>query len=233
MTRRIDLLAGTRNTPTAIDGLHSAHDSSEIFADRQIAACQFLQRADSCSAVIDRAELVHVQPVGQLACIDLVILVPLPGVLPRIAHHEFRYVRLQQVIQPGGPGSFFKSDLQLSPQPVDKVQNAVRFGLDHAFHHDLPGIIPDRNRNTFLVHIHADIFSASHIRVFLSGGVRAEHSKPYSKRGALLYCVVGAKTPTGGSNPPLSVRFPLTASSVETCSKRASIISNSFPWYSR
>src|SRR5260370_29015436 len=27
------------------------------------------------------------------------------------------------------------------------------------------------------------------IRVFLSGGVRAEHSKPYSKRGALLYCV--------------------------------------------
>jgi hypothetical protein len=26
-------------------------------------------------------------------------------------------------------------------------------------------------------------------RVFLSGGVRAEHSKPYSKRGALLYCV--------------------------------------------
>jgi hypothetical protein len=27
------------------------------------------------------------------------------------------------------------------------------------------------------------------IRVFLSGGVRAEHSKPYSQRGALLYCV--------------------------------------------
>jgi hypothetical protein len=26
-------------------------------------------------------------------------------------------------------------------------------------------------------------------RVFLSGRVRAEHSKPYSKRGALLYCV--------------------------------------------
>jgi hypothetical protein len=27
------------------------------------------------------------------------------------------------------------------------------------------------------------------IRAFLSGGVRTEHSKPYSKRGALLYCV--------------------------------------------
>jgi len=34
---------------------------------------------------------------------------------------------------------------------VDKVQNHARFGLDHAFHHDLSSIIPDRNRNTFLV----------------------------------------------------------------------------------
>jgi hypothetical protein len=112
--------------------------------------------------VIDRAELVHVQPVGQLACIDLVILVPLSGILPRIAHHQFRYVRLQQVVQPGGPGPFFQSDMQLSAQPVDKVQNDVRFGLDHAFHHDLSSSIPDRNRNTFLVHIHADILFAIH-----------------------------------------------------------------------
>ena len=83
MARRIDLLASTRNTPAAIDRLHPGHDSGEIFADGQIAPCQFLQRADSCSAVIDRAELVQVQPVGQLACIDPVILVPLSGILPR------------------------------------------------------------------------------------------------------------------------------------------------------
>jgi hypothetical protein len=51
---------------------------------------------------------------------------------------------LQQIVQPGGPGSFFKGDLQLSTQPMDKVQNHVRFGLDNAFHHYLPGIIPDR-----------------------------------------------------------------------------------------
>ena len=100
-----------------------------------------------------------------------------------------RTMRLQQVAQPGGPGSFFKGDLQLSTQPVDKVQKDVRFGLDHAFPDDLSSSIPDRNRNTLLVHIHADIFSASHIRVFLSGGVRAEHSNPYSQRGTLLYCV--------------------------------------------
>src|SRR5450432_3132674 len=90
MTRRIDLLAGAWNTPTAIDRLHSAHHSSEIFADRQIAACQFLQRADACSAVIDRAEFVHVQPVSQLAGIDPVLLVPLSAILLRIAYHQFR-----------------------------------------------------------------------------------------------------------------------------------------------
>src|SRR3984893_13274396 len=33
-------------------------------------------------------------------------------------------------------------------------------------------------------------FTLSIYRVLLSGGVRAEHSKPYSKRGALLYCVL-------------------------------------------
>src|ERR1700693_916806 len=33
-------------------------------------------------------------------------------------------------------------------------------------------------------------FTLSIDRVLLSGGVRAEHSKPYSKRGALLYCVL-------------------------------------------
>jgi hypothetical protein len=72
--------------------------SGEIFADGQIAACQFLQRADACSAVIDRVELVHVQPVGQLACIDPVILVSLSDILPRIVHHQLRNVRLQQVL---------------------------------------------------------------------------------------------------------------------------------------
>src|ERR1700674_4176507 len=71
-------------------------------------------------------------------------------------------MRLQQVVQPGRPGSFFKGHVQLSTQPVEKVQKDVCFGLDHAFHHDLPDIIPDGNRNTFLVHIHADILRASH-----------------------------------------------------------------------
>src|SRR5258708_24397348 len=105
MTRRIDLLAGTRNTPTTIDRLHSAHHSSEIFADGQITARQFLQCAGACSSVIDRAEFVHVQPVSQLPSIDPVILVPLSAILPRIAYHKFHSVRLQHIAQPRGPTS--------------------------------------------------------------------------------------------------------------------------------
>src|SRR6266478_2422748 len=101
-------------------------------------------------------------------------------------------MRLQQVVQPGGPGSFFKGDLQLSTQPVDKVQNDVRFGLDHAFHHDLSSIVTNRNRNTFLVHIHADIFSASHKGCSFLEELSST-LKTYSKRGRpfILRRVIG------------------------------------------
>ena len=45
---------------------------------------------------------------------------------------------------------------------------------DLTFHHDLSDSISDRDRNAFLVHVHADIFSgASHKRVFLSGWFEA------------------------------------------------------------
>src|SRR5712691_8847061 len=42
------------------------------------------------------------------------------------------------------------------------------------------------------------------IKGVLSGGVRAEHSKPYSKRGALLYCVA----------LPVKFRWPILWSNV-------------------
>src|ERR1700730_3386681 len=45
MARCIYLLAGTRNGPTAIDGLHPRHDPYQIFGDGEITAHQFLQTA--------------------------------------------------------------------------------------------------------------------------------------------------------------------------------------------
>ena len=84
------------------------------------------------------------------------------GILARIAHHDFRDVRLDQVVQPGGRGSFLEGDVQLSAQPAEKLQNQGGVGLDHAFHDDLAGRIQDRDRDAFLVHIQADILRAIH-----------------------------------------------------------------------
>ena len=163
MARCIDLLAAARDGPTAVDGFYSSHHPAEILGDGQITAHQFLQGSQAVVSVIDRAQLVVVQQFGQLPGVHAVILVAFlqQGIPTRIADHHFPDRGLQEVVQPG-PSSFLKRDVHVSAQPFEKLQNRARFRLDDAFHHDLPSIIPDRDRNAFLVHVHADILSASH-----------------------------------------------------------------------
>ena len=114
-------------------------------------------------AVIDGVEKIEAQQFGQSASIDLVVLVAFLHalVLSRIAHLQFPDVRSQQIVQPGSRGSFFKGDVQISPQPVEKLQNHARFCFDDRFHHHLAERISGGNRNTFLVHIHPDIFNVA------------------------------------------------------------------------
>ena len=78
MARRIDLLATTRNGPTAIDGLHPGHDLGEISGDGQITAHQFLQGSQTVVSVIDGVEMIEPQQFGQPARIDPVILAACP-----------------------------------------------------------------------------------------------------------------------------------------------------------
>jgi hypothetical protein len=190
MARGIHLLAGTRNGPTAIDGLHPRHDPHEIFADGEITTHQLLQASQAVFPVIHGAKMIETQQLGQAARVDLVALIAFPhgGVLSRVAHQQFRDMGFQQIVQPSRRGSFFKGDLQVSAQPIDKLQNRARFRLDNAFHPDLSRNIHDRDRNTFLVHIHTDIFGASHKGVFLSGAVEPNTQKLLQK-GRPLYCV--------------------------------------------
>src|SRR5215510_2754825 len=54
----------------------------------------------------------------------------------------------------------------------------------------LPTGIHHCDRNTFLVHVHADIFSAAHMRVFLSCREWAKHSKPTPKGRPFIMCDV-------------------------------------------
>ncbi len=149
---------------TNFDLCNARHDSRDILGDGQITARQLLQRSQAVLSVVDRFNLVHVQLFSQLARIDPVTLTAVfqQGILSWITHHDFRHVRLQQIVQPGRPGSFFKGDAQIPVQPVDELQNGARLGLDDAFHHDLPTRVHHCDRNTFLVHVHADIFSAGH-----------------------------------------------------------------------
>jgi hypothetical protein len=81
-------------------------------------------------AVVDRLEIVEAQQFGQLACIDLVTLAAFfqQSILSWITHQDFRDVRFQQVVQPGRPGSFFKRDVQVSAQPVDKERLFIMCG---------------------------------------------------------------------------------------------------------
>jgi len=67
-------------------------------------------------AVIDRSQLVVVQQFGQLPCVNAVILVAFlqQGIPTRIADHQFRDTGLQEVVQPGRPGSFLKRNVHVS-----------------------------------------------------------------------------------------------------------------------
>src|SRR6516165_7936719 len=119
-------------------------------------------------SVIHRAQLVVLQQFGQLARIHAIILIAFfqQSISPRIANYQFADVALQQVVQPGGPGSFLEGDVHLSTQPINKLQDHAGFGLDDTFDHDLAGRIPDRDRDAFLMYVHTDILTAAgHNRV--------------------------------------------------------------------
>ena len=64
--------------------------------------------------LIDRPEHVRPQQFGQLPRIDAVTLAAFfqQSIPAGIAHHQFGDVRLDEVIQPSRPGTFFKGDVQ-------------------------------------------------------------------------------------------------------------------------
>src|SRR5207244_8189595 len=87
-------------------------------------------------SMVDRLEVAAAQQLGQLSRVNLVAFATVrqQGALPRVAHHNFGHMRLQQVIQPCGPSSFLKRDMQISAQPLDKLQNGYRLRFDDGLH---------------------------------------------------------------------------------------------------
>ena len=152
MARGIHFFTLTRNGPAPVQRLEATHHSREIFGDRQITAGQLLQSSDARLSVVDRREKSTAQQLSQLPRIDPVILVAgfQQGVLPRIAHHHFRHVRHEQVIQPGRTGSLFKGHTPAPNQPLDKLQKGCRFRFQDGLHHQLANGIQNDHRNRCL-----------------------------------------------------------------------------------
>src|SRR2546429_9980818 len=81
------------NAPAAIARLDPVHDPREIFADGQISPGQFFQRAQALLSVINRAEQIGAQQLGQLPRIDSNVSAPFlqQGVPVRAADKAVRY----------------------------------------------------------------------------------------------------------------------------------------------
>jgi hypothetical protein len=112
--------------------------------------------------VINRVEIVEAQQLGQPARVALV------GLVAFLMEAFFRGSHTTKVVTRGFRRSYNQAaevpsskGPAVSGQPLN-LQNHAGFGLDDPFHHDLSCTIYHRNRNAFLVHIHADMLFATH-----------------------------------------------------------------------
>src|SRR6202007_388298 len=82
-------------------------------------------------------------------------------------------MRLEHVVQPGRPGSFFQGHMQFSSQPMQEIEQSTGFGFDDRFHHQLACAVQNRNCNGFLVNVQPDILhiATQHAEYLLGGKV--------------------------------------------------------------
>jgi len=120
--------------------------------------------------VVDRFDIAAAQQLGELSRVNLVAFATVlqQGALPQVAHHNLGHMRLQQVIQPRGPSSFFKRDKHVCAQPLDKLQNGYRLRFYDGLHDYLASGIHHRDRDRVFVHVHANKFPTFHYQVLLS-----------------------------------------------------------------
>src|SRR4029077_17729655 len=61
--------------------------------------------------------------------------------------------------------------MQLTPQTVNKLQNAAGFGFHNRLHHQLATAVEDSDHYRFLVHVHADILDVATHSCLLGGKI--------------------------------------------------------------
>jgi hypothetical protein len=71
-------------------------------------------------------------------------------------------VGLEQIVQPGRAGSFFKGHVQTAPQATNKLENRFRFRLQDGLHQQLASGIQNGHGDRCLMNIQPNILGVSH-----------------------------------------------------------------------
>ena len=115
----IYLLSAAWDAPAAIQRLRAVHHPRHILGDDEVTARQLSQRAQAVLTVVDREASRHRGAMPQACGRHLVSLVAFgeQSVPAWIADHDARNMRMQQVVEPCGPPTFFEGDMQLTTIP--------------------------------------------------------------------------------------------------------------------
>src|SRR5262249_34316036 len=110
----VNISAGTGDRPATIERFQAIHHTGKIFDHGEITSGQLAQHAYPGFAVVHGLEVMEAQPLGEFASIDLVTLVAMfeQWDLARIADQNLGHMRLEQIVEPGGPGAFFEGHKQ-------------------------------------------------------------------------------------------------------------------------
>src|SRR6266446_6370061 len=93
---------------------------------------------------------------------------------------------LYEVVQPCGPSSFFKRDMQVAAQSLDKLQNGDRLRFDDGFHDQFPGGIHHGERDSLFVNVHPNVFCTFHYRCSLLLRYRNAKNLPPKERPFIM-----------------------------------------------
>ena len=110
---RVNFPSGAGDGAAAVESFDAVHHPRAVLHQGLIAAAQFLERAETVLAMVNRPQGIQPQQVGELVRIDGVVLGTRlqQGVAARITDHQAAHVRRQQVIEPAGGGAFFKGQM--------------------------------------------------------------------------------------------------------------------------
>jgi len=107
--------------------------------------------------VIHRAQAPASEQLGQLVGIDLIALVPVPGLPPLIAHDYPIDERGHEFVQPLRLGPFLKGDVHGAAHPTEELDDRRPRGRQDGPREHVPALFPYRGHRRCLMDVQRDI----------------------------------------------------------------------------